>query len=187
MANGSSTQSAVSPNGYFDAINICTNSRQLQVGSSYFPTRPINDLQQAGVGYTYTIQSLGGGLAKSYGTTVTRNMYNSVGGIASIPTGSDTTLVIPAVSSNYPSRAAYLGDDAGAVQVLRYPSGAYYGYDLERCNGILFSGFNTRASPPFINLNLGAVTNASITCNAWGLSDVILSVDVNSKSVQAFI
>lgn len=190
IANGSAAQSAISPNGYYDAINICTNSRQLQIGGNYFPNRPINDLQQGAVGYTYLIQALGGGLAKSYGTAVTRNMYNSVGAIvntAAIPTGSDTTLVVPAIVANYPTRAAYLGDDAGGIQVLKYPSGAYYGYDLEKSSGILFSGSNTRASPPFLNLNLGATINASVTCNAWGLSDVIIAIDYNSKSVQAFI
>jgi hypothetical protein len=187
IANGSAAQSIVAPNGYFDALNICTNSRQLQIGGNFYPNKAISDTQQPAVGYTYTIQSLGGGLAKSYGTAVTRSLYNSVGGVGAIPTGSDTTLQIPTLVSNIPTRPNYTGNDEAAQSCLKFSASAYYGYDLEKSANTMFSGVNTRAQPPFIALNLGAVTNASITCNAWGLSDVILAVDVNSKSVQAFI
>lgn len=188
IANGSAAQSIVAPNGYYDALNICTNSRQLQVGGNFWPNKAISDTQQPAVGYTYLIQSLGGGLAKSYGTSVTRGLYNSVGGVAAIPTGSDSTLQIPTLVSNVPTHPIYTSaDDAGALSCLKYPASAYYGYDLEKSANTLFCGVNTRSQPPFIALNLGAVTNASITCNAWGLSDVILAVDVMSKSVQAFI
>jgi len=173
----------VSPNGAYDAVNVGTTSRQLQVGGNFFPNLPINDVQRPAEGYAYLIQALGGSIAKAYGTVVTREMYNSVGGIAAVPSGADNALVLPATTS----RAAPVGSDAGALSVISFPSGAFYGYDLEKSGGILFSGLNTRASPPFLNLFLSTATNAVVNCQSWGLSDVVMVIDTNSKSVQAFI
>jgi hypothetical protein len=177
----------VSPNGSYDAINIGTTSRQLQVGGNYYPNLPINDVQRPAEGYAVLIQSLGGSIPKAYGTTVSREMYNSIGGIAAVPTGADNGLILPAVANNRVERAAPAGSNQGGVSVLDYPSGAFYGYDLEKVGGVLFSGINTRASPPFLNLFLGSALNANVTTQAWGLSDVVMVVDTGSKSVQAFI
>jgi hypothetical protein len=172
----------VSPNGAYDAVNIGQNLRQLQIGGAFFPNYPINDSQRPAEGYPYLIQALGGSIPKSFGTVVTREMYNSVAG-ASVPSGSDNTLVLPATVS----RAAPTGSDGGGVSVIKYPSGAYYGYDLEKSAGILFQGVNTRAQPPFLNLNLAGATSAAVTCQAWGLSDVVLVIDHESKQCTAFI
>lgn len=177
----------VSPNGSYDAVNIGTTSRQLQVGGSYFPSLPVNDVQRPAEGYAVLIQSLGGSIPKAYGTTVTREMYNSVGGIAAVPTGADNGLVLPAVAGNQVQRAAPAGSNQTAQNVLDFPSGAFYGYDLEKVGGILFSGLNTRSAPPMLNLFLGSTLNANVTTQAWGLSDVVVVVDTASKSVQAFI
>jgi hypothetical protein len=177
----------VSPSGSYDAINIGTTSRQLQIGGNYFPNLPINDVQRPAEGYAVLIQSLGGAIPKSYGTTVTREMYSSVGGIAAVPSGADNGLVLPAVASNQIQRAAPAGSDYAAQQVIDFPSGHFLGYDLEKAGGILFSGLNTRASPPFLNLFLGSALNANVTCQSWGLSDVVMVVDTVSKSVQAFV
>lgn len=176
-------QSLVSPNGAYDAVNIGTTSRQLQVGGNYFPNLPINDVQRPAEGYAYLIQSLGGSIAKTYGTVVNRETYSSVGGIAAVPTGADAALVLPSANS----RAAPAGSNQAALAVTDWPSSAFYGYDLEKVGGILFSGLNTRAAPPFLNLFLGSALSASVTCQAWGLSDIVMVVDTNSKSVQAFI
>jgi hypothetical protein len=183
QSNAVTAQGLVSPNGVYDAINIGTTSRQLQCGANYYPNLPINDVQRPAEGYAVLIQSLGGSIPKSYGTTVTREMYNSVGGIAAVPSGADNGLVLPATTS----RAAAAGSDQAAQSVIDFPSGAFYGYDLEKVGGILFSGINTRASPPFLNLFLGSALNASVTTQSWGLSDVVVVVDTASKSVQAFI
>lgn len=173
----------VSPNGSYDAVNIGTTSRQLQIGGNYFPNLPINDVQRPAEGYAVLIQALGGSIPKAYGTAVTREMYNSVGGIAAVPSGADNGLVLPAANA----RAAPAGSDQASLPVTSYPSGAFYGYDLEKAGGILFSGLNTRASPPFLNLFLGSALNANVTTQSWGLSDVVMVVDTVSKSVQAFI
>jgi hypothetical protein len=171
----------VSPNGAYDAVNIGTTSRQFQVGGNYFPNLPINDVNRPAEGYSYLIQALGGSIAKSYGTVVTREMYNS--SAFTVPSGADNALVLPATTS----RGAPVGSDAGALSVLSFPSGAFYGYDLEKTGGILFSGLNTRASPGFLNLFLGTTTSAVVNCQSWGLSDVVMVIDTVSKSVQAFI
>jgi hypothetical protein len=184
MSNVGATQGLVSPNGYIDAINIGTNARQLQIGGNYYPNRPLNDVSRPSEAYIYLIQSLGGSIPKALGTVVNREQYNSVGAIA-LPTGSnvDTFLVLPAtVVRNAPT-----GSDLGNQSVLQYPSSAFYGYDVEKIGGTMFSGVNTRNSPPFLNLNLLNALTATVTTNCWGYSDVILSFDLASKSVQAFI
>jgi hypothetical protein len=173
--------SAACPNGYYDAINPALTSRQLQVGGNFFPNRPLNDCAAPASAYTYLIQALGGGIAKSFGTVVNRNMYNAV--IPSIPSGSDSTLVVPASAL----RAVPTNDDGAFTKIVDYPNSAYYGYDLEKSAGILFSGINTRASPPFLNLILGATSTSTITCQAWGMSDVVLVFDAVAKQVTAFI
>jgi hypothetical protein len=185
MSNSVASQSLVSPNGYYDAINITTNSRQLQVGGNFFPNRPINDVSKPSEGYIVLVQALGGNIPSALGTVVSREMYSSVGGVASVPTGAnvDSVLVLPSALS----RGAPVGSDGGAVAVFSQPSGAFYGYDLERLGGTLFSGINTRSTPPFLNLNIQNALNATVTCNAWGYSDVVLAFDIGSKSVQAFV
>lgn len=182
-SNAVTAQSLVTPNGFYDAINPALSQRQLQIGGQFFPNLTINDSQRPAEGYCYLIQALGGGIAKSLGTVVTREMYNSVAGVAAVPAGSDNTLVLPATVS----RAAPTGSDGGAVSVIKYPSSAFYGYDTERSAGILFQGVNTRASPPFLNLFLSAATTTSVTCQAWGISDVVLVFDAVAKQIQAFI
>lgn len=173
----------VSPNGAYDAVNIGCSSRQLQVGGNYIPNYPYSDIARPAEAYAGTIQALGGSITKAYGTVVTREMFNSVGGIAAVPSGSDNSLVLPATTA----RAAPTGSDGGSTSVLQFPSSAFYGYDLERAGGTLFSGISTRAAPPFLNLFLSAATNAVVNCQAWGLSDVVMVIDANSKTVQAFI
>lgn len=184
QSNSVVAQSLVSPNGYYDAINITTNSRQLQVGGSFYPNRPINDVSRPSEGYLYLIQSLGGSIPSSLGTVVNREMYNSVGG-TTLPTGTnvETFLVLPATTV----RAASAGNDGGSVSVLKYPNSHFHGYDLERLGGVMFSGINTRSTPPFLNLNIQNALTSTITCNAWGYSDVVLVFDIGSKSVQAFV
>jgi hypothetical protein len=179
--------STVSPNNYYDAINIGCTQRNLQVGSAYYPSKPLIDTTQPAVNYSYVIQALGGSIAKNYGSAIFSNSYNSVGGIAAVPAGADSRLVLPSVVSGVVTRAAFQGDDNASVNVISYPSAFFCGYDLERVNGALFSGINTRTAAPYVNCNLGTALSATVQCNAWAYCDVILAFDVNSKTVQAFI
>ena len=87
-SNTVAAQALVSPNGYYDAINIGCNSRQLQIGGSYFPNKSINDVSRASEGYIFLVQALGGSIPKSLGTVINKEMYCSVDG-TSLPTGAN--------------------------------------------------------------------------------------------------
>jgi hypothetical protein len=184
QSNSIQAQALVSPNGYYDACNIGCNSRQCQVGGMFFPNRPLNDVSRPSESYTYLINALGGSIPSALGTVVSREMFSSIGG-TTLPTGSniDTVITLPAATS----RPQPNGSDGGAVSVIHFPSGHFLGYDLERLGGVMFSGVNTRSTPPFLNLNILNALNATITCNAWGYSDAVLVFDIGSKSVQAFV
>jgi hypothetical protein len=178
------SQSAVCPNGLFDAINPSLTTRQLSTGDKWYPNKPINDSQRPAEAFFYLQQSLGGSTPKNLGTVVDRYMYNAV--IPTIPTASDSTLVVPAAGL----RAVPAGGpdiETGKNIISKWPNSAYMGYDLEKSAGILFQGINTRASPPYLNLFLANAMTSTIVCTAWGLSDVVLVIDPIAKQVQAFI
>lgn len=171
-------------NGIYDAINPALNRRQLQIGTAKYPSREISDLNRPSEAYTYLIHALGGGMAKSLGTSVLREAYNST--FPSVPAGSDAACVAPAGGL----RAMPTGGDGGSqfyTQVLKFPNAAYYGYDLERVNSVLFSGVNTKQQPPVLNLNFAAVMTRIITCYAWGMADCIIEIDAATKEVKAFV
>jgi hypothetical protein len=107
-------------------------------------------------------------------------MYNVH--ISAAPAGSDSNIVTPA---SYARPAPSGQDNTG--NILKYPNAHYHGYDTEVISGSLLSGINTRASPPFVNLNIAVAVPASMSLIAWGMSDVILAFDVNSQSVQAYV
>jgi hypothetical protein len=184
MSNAVGANSLICPNGYYDAIHIGCNSRQLQIGGSFYPNKPINDVSRASEGYIYLIQSLGGNIPKSLGTVINKEMYCTIGG-TSLPTGSNVESVITIAAATV--RTPVAANNLGAQSILDYPNSHFLGYDLERLGGVMFSGMNTRSTPPFLNLNILNALTATITCNAWGYSDVILAFDLGSKSVQAYI
>jgi hypothetical protein len=175
---------ALCPNAQYDSIAPSLTSRQCQVGGQFFPNKPINDLQRPSEGYQYLIQSLaqGGGITKSYGTTINRYSYCVT---TATVTNSDTTFVVPANAQ----RAAITGSDELAFNriIVNFPNSFYCGYDLEKSAGILFQGVNTRASPPFLNLFISTGSAFVYNVNAWGMSDVILQVDTIAKQITAFI
>jgi len=179
--------SAICPNGQYDSICPLLTSRQCQVGGSFYPNKPINDSARPSEGYQYLIQSLaqGGGICKSYGSTINRYNYCV---LMALVTGQDSTFVVPATGAR-PN--ASNSDDTG-LNIVKFPNSFYCGYDLEKSAGILFQGVNTRASPPFLNLFIsnavgGAALASTVSVNAWGMSDVILQVDTIAKQITAFI
>jgi hypothetical protein len=179
------SQSATTPNGYYDAVNISLNTRQCQVGGNFYPNKQINDIVRPSEGYPYLIQSLaqGGGLTKAYGTCVNREMYmTNISALAGLNADSAYT-----VASGLGVRSTATGGDSLYNILAKYPASFYCGYDLEKSSGILFQGVNTRAQPPFLNLNIGTAVPSTIICQAWGLSDVILQIDVVAKQVTAFV
>jgi hypothetical protein len=175
------------PNGQYDSICPNLTSRQCQVGGSFYPNKPLNDSARPSESYPYLIQSLtqGGGITKSYGTTINRYNYcvllNGV-------TGQDSTFVVPnnCLRPVVGGLASSTGNETG-LNIVQFPNSFFCGYDLEKSAGILFQGVNTRASPPFLNLFIGTQLDATVNVNAWGLSDVILQVDTIAKQITAFI
>ena len=144
----------------------------------------INDSARPSEGYQYLIQSLaqGGGICKSYGSTINRYNYCV---LMSAVTEQDTTFCIHAAGVRIVSSNA----DESGLNIVKFPNSFYCGYDLEKSAGILFQGVNTRASPPFLNLFVGGVVAlaSTVNVNAWGMSDVILQIDTIAKQVTAFI
>ena len=63
----------------------------------------------------------------------------------------------------------------------------YLGLDLEKSTSVLFSGVNTRSTPPVIEYNLGVATDATASLYAWALSDLVLEIDPLSKQVVGYI
>ena len=174
--------SASCPNGLYDSINPSLSSRQLQLGGNFFPNKPISDIYRSSEGYVNLLQSLGGNIgSKASGTVVSRAGYNAC--LPSVIAGSELFCIAPANGV----RPVPAGGDTLELNISKYPNMFYCGYDLERQQGVLFQGYNTRSVPPFLNLFLAQASTATITCQAWGLSDVVLVFDVASKSVQAMI
>ena len=182
------SQSAQAPNGYYDAFNINLNSRQCQVGGSFYPNKTINDIQRPSEGYPYLIQALaqGGGITKAYGTSVIREMYNmNIGDLTGL--NAESSYCYPTSGTRNGLRVLPNGADGQYTIMAKYPSSFYCGYDLEKSSGILFQGVNTRAQPPFLNLNIGSALANTVLCSAWGLSDVILEVDTVARQVKAYV
>jgi hypothetical protein len=169
------------PNNYYDAINPALIGRQLVIGGDNFPNQIINDCARPAFGYTYLLQAMGNNLGKSSGTSVNRYSYNSV--LPSLPTGSDSSMIVPSGGTRAPAS----GSDEATQLLARFPSMAYYGYDLEKSSGVLLQGYNTRSTPPILNLNIGVQSSQTCLCSAWGMSDVILKIDTVSKQITAFI
>ena len=72
--------SAQCPNGQYDSICPQLTSRQCQVGGNFYPNKPINDAARPSEGYQYLIQSManGGGITKSFCTTINRYNYCNI-------------------------------------------------------------------------------------------------------------
>ncbi len=110
----------VCPNGQYDSICPQLTSRQCQVGGSFHPNKPINDMTRPSEGYQYLIQSLtqGGGITKSltqgggYGTSLNRYNYCVT---TALVTGQDTTFVVPAAGT----RTAPTGTDEANINIIK--------------------------------------------------------------------
>ena len=116
-----------------------------------------------------------------FGGVLNRESYGAT--IPSAVNDSDNSIVIPATAS----RPASNGSDAGSQIIVNFPNMHYLGLDLEKSTSVLFSGVNTRSTPPVIEYNLGVATDATASLYAWALSDLVLEIDPLSKSVTGYI
>ena len=80
------------------------------------------------------------------------------------------------------------GFDATTSTIVSLPHMNYHGIDLERISGSIFSGTNTRSTGISLELNIGtSLTEGPVICNAWALSDVILKIDPETKTIECLI
>ena len=171
---------AVCPNYSFDSINPALVSLQCSIAGQKYPNKALNPSQRPAECYASYIAAWGGSSLKSFGGVMDRSSYGAT--IPSVPSGKDNMLTVPALGVRASSQS-----DSTTLNVVSAPNMHYQGFDIQRCSGSLFSGVNTRSSPPYIDLNLGVASSSTITCYAWGMSDVVLVIDVPSKQIQAFI
>lgn len=171
---------AACPNYSFDSINPALVSLQCSIAGQKYPNKALNPSQRPAECYAAYIAAWGGSSLKSFGGVMDRSSYMAT--LPSVPSAKDNMLTVPALAVR-----AYSQTDSSTYAVVSYPNLHYQGFDIQRCSGSLFSGVNTRSSPPYIDLNLGVASTSTITAYAWGMSDVVLVIDVPSKQVQAFI
>ena len=174
-------KAAACPNGYYDAVNIGSTKTQVIIAGNRFPNREINNSQRPSEALAYYMDAWGQrGDFAHYGGVINRNYYGAT--IPSIPSGSDAMLVVPASGLR-----TYSNQSITSETVVAYPNMHYLGMDLEKAGGVLFSGLNTRASPPYVEQNLAVAATSAITLQAWAISDLVLEFDVASKQVIAYI
>lgn len=180
---GQTTNYALCPNGLFDSVNFSLNSAVLEcnsVGLKY-PNKNLNPIARPAECFSLFAQSLGCSSASTYSGVVSCENYNVC--LPSVISGSDSRLIVPAAGL----RPAYVGSDTGSTNIVKYPNSFYLGLDMEKCTGsVLFNGVSTRSSPPILNITLAQAIGQSVNVNAFGLIDVVVCVDVESKSITVF-
>lgn len=170
------------PNGLFDAINCGINQRQLSIGGFNYPQKALNDVAKPAEGFTYLMGALGQSLVRTMNCMLDRVAYNTMAGIAAIPTGADSALVLASAGS----RPSQPGADTYNTQISKSPSVFFMGTDLEKVSGCpLFCGINTLNANPYLNLTLAAATNVTLLLNSFALYDVVLVCDVASKTMYS--
>jgi hypothetical protein len=172
-------------NGLYDALNLAVTQFNVSVGGIQFPQRPLDPSRKSSESFMYYMAALGySGDYKKYGGYITRSGYGaSIPNTLAAVTAVDSCIVVPANGSRPES-----GINTGTTQVIaQFPNTHYLGVDFEKSAGILFSGINTRASPPVGNFFINTATNAATTSFAYGLVDCVLVVDTMAQTIQSFV
>lgn len=174
-------KSAACPNGYFDAVNPASTKCQVIIGGSRYPNREMNPSNRPTEAMLYYMDAWGQrGDFKHYGGVVQRNYYGAT--IPSLPSGCDQSLVVPASGLR-----TYANQSITTEVITKYPNEHFLGVDLEKSGGVLFSGVNTRASPPYVEQNLAVASTSAITLQAWAISDLVLEIDAMAKQMISYI
>lgn len=176
---GTSARPLICPNGNYDAVNPALIGLQCSVGGNKFPNKQLSVSQRPAEAYSIYAQAWGASSIKGYGGVMSRSNY-----AVSYPvlSGGDNMCVAPSSALR-----AVSASDSTTQNVVQFPNMSYMGFDLQRVSGSLFSGVNTRSTPPYVDVNIGNATLAPLTCFSWGMSDVVLVIDVPSKHIQAFV
>jgi hypothetical protein len=177
--------SARCPNGTYDAVNNGSAIKvQGVVGGNRYPTRELNPSQRPSECMNELQKAWGrSGNFIDFGGVLNRESYGAT--IPSRVAQFDSGLVVPAAGV----RPAADGSDEAAANrnIVSFPNMHYLGLDLEKSTSVLFSGVNTRSTPPVIEYILGVQTDATASLYAWALSDLVLEIDPLSKSVVGYI
>lgn len=173
--------SALCPNGLYDAVNPALTSAQMTIAGSKFPQRPLNPSLKPAETYSQFISSWGGSSLKSMGGVGNRSNYGAC--IPTVPTNADNACVISAAGLRRIS-----SDIAAAVIISKFPHMHWLGFDLEKLGGTIFSGLNTRSSPPYLEMNFGvAVATLPLTSVCWALCDAILIIDIDAQQITSYV
>ena len=176
-------KSAATPNDVFDAINNGSATKvQGVIGGNRYPTRELNPSQRP----SEVMDALQKAWGKSgnfidFSGILTRESFGST--LPSAVAQADNSIVVPASGL----RPTSTGGDEGNKLLVNFPSTNYIGLDLEKSTSVLFSGVNTRSTPPVIEYNLGVATTSTASLYGWALSDLVIEIDPFSKSVTGYI
>ena len=168
------------PNGYFDALNVNCISMQANLAGQKYPNKPMNPSERPSECYTNYLCAWGGHGLKAIGGTMYRGSY---GATLNAVAGSDSSIVVPGAGT----RTASQLETSTPQQVSSFPSMHYEGLNLERISGALFSGLNTRMSPPFLEMNIATPIDVAVTCYAFAMSDCILKIDPQTKTLEVLL
>ena len=128
------------------------------------------------------MQGLGGQSLKGMGGVLFRSSY---GATLNAVTGADSMIVNLAGTNNALRNAS--GFDATTAIIVSFPNMNYHGIDLERISGSIFSETNTRSTGINLELTIGTALTDNVTCYGFALSDVIIKVDPDMKTIECLI
>jgi hypothetical protein len=178
----SQATAADTPNGIYDAVNPGLTSLQLSIAGWKRPQRPLNPSQRPAENFCEYMSAHGAASLKSYGGVITRPSWNAC---TTRPSGADDAQVVAGVTTAG-FRDSNFGKADSALNLCDQPAMAYIGFDTDRIHGGLFAGTNTRMSPPFVDCYFGNATTTTLQLSAWALIDVIIEVNVPSKTVTVY-
>jgi len=176
---------ALCANQNYDAVNPMLTSLQVSIGGGVrVPQRSLNPTQNPSSVYSALCSAWDSSDAlHDFGGVVTRSSYGSSISTALAATITDDSIVIPASGLRPVTNGA-----SGTIIISTYPNMHYIGFDVSKItSNNLFTGINTRASPPFLECSLGAPSVVTLICYGWAMSDIVLSVDLQTNQIQAFI
>jgi hypothetical protein len=177
---------ALCPNGNYDAINPMCTSLQVSIGGGVkVPQRSLNPTQNPSGVYSMLASAWDASDAlHDFGGVVTRSAYGASISTALSANVTDDSIVIPASAL----RPTTNGITPGTIIIANYPNMHYIGFDVSKItSNNLFTGVNTRSAPPFLECSLGAASATTLIAYGWAMSDVVLSVDLQTNQIQAFI
>jgi hypothetical protein len=172
--------SAKCPNGYYDAVNPNLISLQLNIGGKKKPNRPLNPSLEPANSFVNFMEAWGKTSTLDGSGTVYRGAY---GATLNAVTNSDTLIVVPAQGKRDKSQINTVDDDV----IVQFPNAHFIGFDTERISGSLFSGTDTRFSPPYLECNIGTTLTDNVTCYAFALLDCVIKIDPQQKTCEVLV